>query len=245
MAMQMPPGAMPQGARQINPEQLVIGLAPLVAEATKIFDAGATMQSVLRESVLAAYLVGRGLTPTQAMETVLQWRMSRVAPSLARQMRAEAPGGGTAVAGGQTAGAVPGGLTERERNDLVPQIQKFMQDQADAVAFYGELIEQLQAEELKDYVRHAREDEQKHYRMLGELYQALTGRTYEVQPRPTEFASLAAGLKLAMDDEYAAAEEYRDVYLKYNDRRVRNLFFELMTDELEHATRFNYVLQAL
>jgi len=237
----MPPGGMQQGARQVNPEQLVIGLAPLVTEATKIFDAGATMQSVMREAVLAAYLVGRGLTPTQAMETVLQWRISRSAPSLARQMRADAPGGG----GSTSTSAVPGGLTEQERAELVPLIEKFMQDQANATALYGELIEQLQAEELKDYVRHAREDEAKHYRMLGELYQTLTGRTYEAQPKPPEFASLAAGLKLAMDDEYAASEEYREVYLKYSDRRVRNLFFELMTDELEHATRFSYVLQAL
>lgn len=219
-----------------------MGLTPLVTEATKIFDAGATMQSVMREAVLAAYLVGRGLTPTQAMETVLQWRMARVSPSLARQMRAEAPGATGAVV---TAETVPGGLTEKERSDLVPLIQKFMQDQANATVFYGELIEQLQAEELKDYVREARDDEQKHYRMLGELYQTLTGRTYAAQPQPTAFASLTAGLKKAMDDEYAASEEYRDVYLKYNDRRVRNLFFELLTDELEHATRFNYVLQAL
>jgi rubrerythrin len=48
-----------------------------------------------------------------------------------------------------------------------------------------------------------------------------------------------------MDNEYEAMEEYRNEYLRATDRATRNLWFELMTDELEHATRFNYALQVL
>ena len=81
--------------------------------------------------------------------------------------------------------------------------------------------------------------------MLQDLYRSLTGRTFEAQVQPVEFASLAEGLKRAMDDEYEAMEEYRDVYLSTGNARIRNLFFELMTDELEHATRFNYALDVV
>lgn len=231
---------MQQPSRSVQPEQLVQGLMPIVTEATKVFDMGASMQSALREAVLAGFLVGRGLAPAQAMETVLQWRMARTAPSLAREMRTEAP---TTMAVIPTVDA--SALSDQAKSELVPLIQKFMQDQANAAAFYQELQNQVPGEDLKDYVNHAREDEQKHYRMLGELYRELTGRTYEATAQKIEFPDLASGLKRAMDDEYEAAEEYRDVYLKYNNRRVRDLFFELMTDELEHATRFNYVLQRL
>jgi len=223
----------------MHPEQIIQALTPIISEATKVFDAGATMQSMLREAVLAGFLAGRGLTPAQAMESLLQWRLSRTVPSLQRQMRTGAPAAGAEQA------AAGGGLSAAERDRLATQVQKFMQDQANATAFYGQLLEQTPGEELKDYVRHAMEDEQKHYRVLGELYRELTGRTYETQAQPTEFANLRAGLKMAMDDEYEASEEYRDVYLRYNNLRVRDLFFELMHDELEHATRFQYVLQSL
>lgn len=288
--MQMPGGGMPQqGARMITPDQLVQMLSPLVAEATRIFDAGASMHSALREAVLAGFLMGRGATAPQAMQTVLQWRTSGASASLIRQMRNDAVGpmgmtgapretgttgrpdatGTTGMTGRtgrpDTTGAAEGADTtgtsgraeiasvpgptgrmlDQDREDLVALLQTFMQNEANDAAFYRELIAQVQEPELKEYVRVPLEDEQKHYRMMGQLYQELTGRTYSAEPRRTEFPNLRAGLKMAMDGEYEAAERYRDVYLKYPEPRIRDLFFELLTDELEHATRFNYVLQAM
>jgi rubrerythrin len=231
----------------MSPEQVTQAMMPIVAEANRIFDDGATMQSVLREAVLAGFLMGRGAAPEQAMQTVLQWRMSGLVPSLVRQMRSDVPRTLPAPAGAlpapATGGAAP--LTPRDRELLGTQVQKFIQDQANAAAFYRELMEQVPGQELKAYVEHALEDEQKHYQMLTQLYRELTGRTYEAQAQPTEFADLRTGLKMAMDDEYEASEEYRDVYLRYQNQQIRDLFFELMNDELEHATRFNYVLQSL
>lgn len=240
-----------QPMRSVSPDQLVQALMPIVAEANRVFDAGATMQSVLREAVLAGFLMGRGATPAQAMETVLQWRMSGMAPSLVRQMRSEAgmaaPGAPVEAPSTLPAPAAGAGtpLTPRERENLGAQIQKFMQDETNAAVLYRELVAQTPGEDLKAYVQHALDDEQAHYRMLGELHRELTGRTYEAEPQPTSFENLRAGLKLAMDGEYEAFEEYRSIYLKYHNPQIRDIFFRLMTDELEHATRFNYVLQAL
>ncbi|HYF79984.1 MAG TPA: ferritin-like domain-containing protein [Symbiobacteriaceae bacterium] len=194
-----------QPMRQVSPDQLVQALMPIVTEANRVFDAGASMQSVLREAVLAGFLMGRGATPTQAMETVLQWRMSGMAPGLMRQMRsdaggavrtlpapAEAPGAGMAPgAAGESARTLPmpvgGGttLTPRDRETLGAQVQKFIQDQANASAFYQQLVEQVPGEDLKDYVQHALDDEREHYRLLTAFYRDLTGRTYETQPQPT------------------------------------------------------------
>lgn len=260
--MQMTPGASPS---PLQIDRLVEALAPIVTEANQVFDAGAAMQSVLREAVLAGFLAGRGMAPAQAMQTVMQWQTSGLARSLARQGRAAGggrpigePGGAGAGAQAQTgAGGQPGTqaggqvplagreLTAAQRTELVPQLEKFIQDQATAAAFYQDLMDQTKPEEIKDYIRHAMEDEQKHYRMLQGLYRDLTGRTYTAEPAKVEYPTLAAGLKKAMDDEYEASEEYRDTYLKYDDRRIRNLFFELLNDELEHATRFNYALQVV
>lgn len=120
-----------------------------------------------------------------------------------------------------------------------------MKDQVTAANFYRELGEMAENETVKRYIMHAREDEQEHYRLLRQLHQELTGRTFEARPAKVTYASLTDGLLKAIDDEVEAYEEYRNEYLRYTDPRIRQLFFELMTDEIEHATRFNTALYIL
>jgi rubrerythrin len=242
----------------IHPDQLVQSMQPMVTEAMRVYDTGASLQSVLREVATASFLMGRGATPEQAMETVMRWRMSGLAPSLIRAQRAGTETGfglasappvtvGTATADAMPEeGAAPEAESQGQQRASQPQlIEKFMQDEANAAAFYQALVDAIADPAVKDYVRHAMEDEQKHYRMLGDLYRRLTGRTYEARPEPPALTDVLAGLKQAMDNEYEAMEEYRNEYLRATDRAARNLWFELMTDELEHATRFNYALQVL
>lgn len=140
-------------------------------------------------------------------------------------------------------GMEPGG--ESPLMALVEAVRKNMQDQAAAALFYTALMEQAEIPIVREYIRHARDDEQKHLRMLGALHRELTGETYEPRPEPTPFGSLQEGLVTAMNNEYEAFEEYRRIHLTYRDECVSNIFFELMTDELEHVTRFIYALQVL
>lgn len=243
----------PSGQSWLHPDQVIDILRPVATEAMRVFDAGATLPSTLTEALLTAYLIGRGMAPATAAETVTQWRLSGRVRGLVRSMRTPAVGAGaeapTMPAPATSTPAAPAQFETRPATQApgltAQRLEKFMQDQATAAAFYGALIEQVADPALKDYIEHARDDEQKHYRMLNMLYRDLTGRSYQVQAQPVEFATPAAGLKRAMDDEYEAFEEYRAVYLGSDIRRVRDVFFELMTDELEHATRFNYVLQVL
>lgn len=137
------------------------------------------------------------------------------------------------------------GATGVGREGLVQRLEAYMKDQVTAAAFYRELEEAADDARVKEYLRHAREDEQKHYRLLRRRYQALTGRPYEAAPTQVTYASLTDGLFKAIDGEIEAFEEYRDEYLRQTEQQDRQLFFELMTDEIEHATRFNTALHIL
>lgn len=192
-------------------------VASLTAPGLRSLHEGAPFDVVLKESTLAAYMAGRGLAPDHAASLARMWLSPR--PSAAPA-------------------SPKGGVSPR-------LIERFMQDQVTAALFYRELRDLAPEKRMKDYIGHAMADEEKHYRMLGALYKVLTGKTYEATPKQVTYADLADGLKQAMDDEYEAFEEYRDVYLNAADRSIRNLFFELMTDELEHATRFAHVFHLL
>jgi len=223
--MQTPRGM--QLAGMMHPDQILALLTPLMGDSMR---AGAHADG-LREAMLAAYLVGAGMAPAMATGAIAQWKSAGILRELAGQQRPES-------------GAVtPAG--DRQKADLARMVERFMKDQATAAIFYSDLLERAPDARAKEYIRHAMEDEQKHYRMLGALYRELTGRTHEATPDRVTFSNLAEGIMRAMDDEYEAMEEYRDVYMAQTDRRIRNLFFELMTDELEHATRFDHVLKLI
>lgn len=133
------------------------------------------------------------------------------------------------------------------QDEFLRSLGESIQDESTAVSFYTDLLQMACSQGLPEiatrFIRHAIEDEQKHLRKLSTLYWAVTGVGLRTEPRRVEHRNLTDGLQQAMEDEYKAFEEYRALYLAQNDEQLRNLFFQLMTDELEHATRFQYVLQ--
>lgn len=195
-------------------------LAPLIAETAQAISSGMPAETAIQEAVAAAFLIGRGLAPEAAVAQVRQRRLAMAARVLPQPQT-----GPVATLGSR--------------------IKADMQDETTAAAFYGELLALVDDLTAASYLQHAMEDEQKHYRMLGDLYQRLTGQTYTAEPEKVEYSDLQDGLQKAMDAEYEAFEEYRRTYLAYPDEWIRQIYFELMTDELEHVTRFNYILQTL
>ncbi|SFV06901.1 ferritin-like domain-containing protein [Alicyclobacillus macrosporangiidus] len=128
----------------------------------------------------------------------------------------------------------------KDRNMFISQLQKAINDEASAIAFY-EVLEGMAPARYRDFVTHAREDEMVHLRMFHRLYRRLTGHEPSVQVRATRFSSYKEGLELAFRSELEAAEMYRDMYLSTRVPKVRDILFRAMTDEMEHAQRFNFL----
>lgn len=128
---------------------------------------------------------------------------------------------------------------------LVSRVETYLQDEASAAVFYRELANKVENPTVRAYLIEAMEDEQKHFRLLSRLYQHLTGCTYQVRPEPTPFTTVREGLLKAAGDEIDAYEAYKDEYQRYDDPEIRRLFFELFSDEIEHAVRFNTALHIL
>lgn len=110
--------------------------------------------------------------------------------------------------------------------------------------FYDYLISIAPTQEEKDIITSIRDDERKHNKMFREIYKAFTGQEITA-PKDIEFKkpkSYIDGIKKALFGELAAVERYRDIRAGLPNRYYRDMVFEILTDELKHAAKYNYIL---
>lgn len=132
----------------------------------------------------------------------------------------------------------------KDYNQFIIDLEMAINDEAEAAAFYTRLMEIAPCEEAREFIRHARDDEREHFRMFSDLFTALTGRQPLVRQPVVNTPEFCEGVKEALKGELEAAHLYRDMYLSTSSSHIRDILFEAMTDEMEHATRFNFVYAA-
>jgi rubrerythrin len=139
---------------------------------------------------------------------------------------------------------VAAGFTDYQR--FLQMTLKAIFNERTAQLFYRDLGIRANTPFHKKMIQAALDDEIKHEKMLTNLYHRLTGNWPQV-PRPTatEIADFQEGIKQAFTDEIEAAEMYRDLYLMTTLQWVRDLLFEIYTDESEHAQRFTFIRSEL
>ena len=109
-----------------------------------------------------------------------------------------------------------------------------------AAAHYDRLLKMHPCTESAAMLTAMRDEEWAHAEKLLALYRKLFRRD-PVLPAVSlpAVADLAEGLALAVPDEWDIYTQYRDWYLASVTPALRDLFFELMTDENKHAGKLN------
>jgi len=138
----------------------------------------------------------------------------------------------------QNSAVIPllGTLTPQQLKDT---LIKTMSDEASAADFYTELMSQAPNGLHYDFIQHARDDEVDHLSRFQNLYVYYFGTIPQYSIQKTQNPSYEQGLLMALDDELAAAEFYRDVQLSVTDQMFKDTYYYAMVDELDHATRFS------
>jgi rubrerythrin len=130
-------------------------------------------------------------------------------------------------------------------NQLLELIKEAMLDERHDFIKYRNLIELTDNREIKENIRFAHLDEGKHYKMFQDIYIDLTGENIEVQVPEVEKYRLIDGVKTSIQGELEAVELYREIRARLNSKKHRDMLFEIITDEQEHATRFVYIYSML
>lgn len=130
--------------------------------------------------------------------------------------------------------------TLTEALDLVRQS---IQDEYEDALLYDYLVSIAPTQEMKDIIAKIRDDEFRHSQMFQEIYAYYTGQQIPIQNvQPIEPISFIDGIRKAVFAEVAAIEAYRDIHAGLPDMYYKDMVFEILTDELIHGDKFNYIL---
>ncbi|WP_195573880.1 ferritin-like domain-containing protein [Paenibacillus sp. 1001270B_150601_E10] len=109
--------------------------------------------------------------------------------------------------------------------------------------FYQYLISVAPTQEQKDIIASIRDDERKHNQMFRQIYRDFTGQ--ELQPSNgetfTKPESYIKGIQQALFGELKAVERYRVIWQCLPEGKYRDMLFEIITDELKHASKYNFL----
>lgn len=123
-------------------------------------------------------------------------------------------------------------------------VKKAVQGEREDEIFYDFLISEAPTKEEKDIISDIRDDERNHNKMFREIYYYFTG---EELPQSTgndfkEPKNYMEGLKRAFFGELAAMERYRVIRAGLPSEYYRDMVFEILTDEMKHADKYNYLM---
>lgn len=140
---------------------------------------------------------------------------------------------------------LPGQLGFRDYGRFISDLTRAINSEATAIHFYAELMGSAENEVQRSYIEHAYRDEEKHLKMFTYLYRKLTGKQPMISRDKVNYATYLAGIEKAFDSELDAVELYRNMYLAVRLPKVRDVLFRALTDEMEHAQRFNFIYTQL
>jgi rubrerythrin len=121
-----------------------------------------------------------------------------------------------------------------------------MKDERYDRAKYKVMMDRVKNEKVKEQIRFAFEDEGKHYKMFQYIFYQFTGKEIDIPvPEVEKFDEIIDAIESSINGELQAVEQYRKIQSKLPTVGLRDMLFEIITDEQEHATRLTYVFNLL
>lgn len=111
--------------------------------------------------------------------------------------------------------------------------------------FYGYLINAAPNNEQKDIIIQIQTDEKRHKDMFMQIYKDLTNTQIEMSDNEENIVlpdCYLDGIKQALENELGVVKTYRKIYEGLCDKTHRDMLFEIITDELIHGSKYNYII---
>ena len=129
----------------------------------------------------------------------------------------------------------------------IEHVKEYVMDEINDTAFYNRLIALAPNEEQKKIIEDTRDDEKIHTQIFRKIFTELTGVILPTQTQmPTDTTkdsfSYKEGLKKALFGELEAIKKYRETMAYMTSKDLSNMFMYVITDEIRHADKYNYLI---
>jgi rubrerythrin len=139
-------------------------------------------------------------------------------------------------------------LVSREKSisnnyDIIGLVKRIMECEVRDRIRYKKIIDSLENETFKKHLRSIYNDEDRHYETMQKIYYQLTNCFIEA-PIIENYKrqGLKNILKDCIDDELEAVMIYRQILTLLPDYRIKDIIYEIITDEQAHAAKLIEIL---
>ena len=137
--------------------------------------------------------------------------------------------------------------SQHPSNLLINNIVAAMKDERHDRVKYYKMMQMTDDPEVIKQIKYAYDDEIKHYEMFQQILFALTRRRLDI-PMPNEieqYDTLMDAVQSSIKGENEAVDLYREIFSQLDNKQMRDMVFEIITDEQEHFGRFIYLYSML
>lgn len=132
-------------------------------------------------------------------------------------------------------------------NKLITGVKESVGNEAEDEMEYNKLARLAPNEEQKDIINSIKENEIIHNKIFRKIFTELTGVILPIEnvttnPDEKNTLSYVEMLKNAMFGELKAVERYRELLAYAPSKAIYNMIMYVMTDEIKHAIKYNYLL---
>lgn len=134
--------------------------------------------------------------------------------------------------------------TYKSLDEALDLIKEAVEDERKDELFYEYLISIAPKGEEKGIIASIRDDEKKHGKYFREIFAFYTKESIPLSTTVDfeKTQSFTESIVMAKFGELAAVEKYRDIRAGLSDPYYRDMLFEIITDELKHAQKYDYIL---
>ena len=131
-------------------------------------------------------------------------------------------------------------------SEALELIRKSIADEKQDEIFYSALIEKAPDDNAKKIITDIRDDEKNHNEILRFIYSNITGEVFNDinnnENKTSEETTYAQDLENALFGELDAVKKYRKIMGAMPSNKMQTLVMSILTDELRHANKYNYLI---
>lgn len=130
-------------------------------------------------------------------------------------------------------------------NQAIESIRQSVRNEREDELFYDKLLEQAPTDKDKEIITSIRNDERKHNKILRDLYYNFTGQVIQADmsmPNINNTSTYKENLEKALFGELDAVVKYRKILGTMPSGNSYTLLMSIMTDELRHASKYNFLI---